>query len=164
MVLADTGLRAAEICSLTREKVFDDYAIVQGKTGERQVSISPELRDTLLTMVPSGHIFVRGIGSRYRGHPYDTDSLYLVIKKILKRAGINERHMGAHLLRHTHGRQYIAGGGDLVSLQQELGHTQISTTRIYAELSPEESRRRHQKSTPLKQLSFNDLEAGEKND
>ena len=38
-----------------------------------------------------------------------------------------------HTLRHTHGRLHMAGGGDIVTLAEILGHGDIRTTAIYAQ-------------------------------
>ena len=150
-LLADCGLRAGEIVSLTREKVGEDLISVIGKTGERQASISPELRDILLSLVPSGPLFL----SPWTGQPMNTWGLYRMTNLLLKRAGIEKRHRGPHLFRHTFGRQFIAGGGDLVTAQKQMGHSVITTTRIYTELSGEDVHKRHQAASPLKQLTLN---------
>ena len=149
-LLADCGLRVGELVSLTREKIQDDFILVKGKTGERQVSISPELRDILLALVPSGPIFLNPWGQAFK-----EDGIYYQIKGLLKRAGIKKRHMGPHLLRHTFGRQSIAAGADLVTVQKMMGHSTIITTRIYTELSGAEVHKRHQETSPLKQLKLN---------
>jgi site-specific recombinase XerD len=73
----------------------------------------------------------------------------------LERAGIKKRHMGLHLFRHTFGRQFIAGGGDLVTAQKLMGHSVITTTRLYTELSGEDVHKRHQAASPLRQLKLN---------
>lgn len=149
-LLADCGIRVGEIVSLTREKIGEDFIFVKGKTGERQVSISPELRDILLALVPSGPVCLNHLGE-----PFTESGIYQVIRDLLNRAGIEKRHMGPHLLRHTFGRQSIAAGADLVTVQHQLGHTDIRTTRIYTELSSEDVHKRHQETTPFKQLKLN---------
>lgn len=149
-LLSDCGLRAGEIVSLTRERIGEDFIKVTGKTGERDVSISPQLRDILLSLVPSGPVFLNPWGK-----PFNADGIYFQIHQLLTRAGIKKRHMGPHLLRHTFGRQSIAAGADLVTVQKQMGHSTILTTRIYTELSPSEVHKRHQETSPLKQLKLN---------
>lgn len=151
-LVIDCGMRVGEIVSIEKENIGEEFILVKGKTGERQVSVSPSVRDQLLALVPSGPVFIRGIGSKYRGQPHDEESLYFVVNRILKRAGIHKTHMGAHLLRHTFGRQSVAAGADLVSVQKQMGHTTILTTRIYTELSADEVRKTHQRTSPLRQL------------
>jgi integrase/recombinase XerD len=75
---------------------------------------------------------------------------YRVVKTALARAGINARKRGPHMLRHTFGRQYIMAGGDLVSLSRILGHTNIKTTEIYADLDLRDITIQHRRFTPLK--------------
>lgn len=148
-LIADCGIRAGEISSLIAERVGQEFIMVRGKTGERQVSISPELRDMLLELAPKGPIFRNPWGKRL-----SEDGIYRVIKIVLTRAGIKKRHMGPHMLRHTYGRQAVAAGADLVTVQHELGHSQIGTTRIYTELAGVELRKRHQETSPFHQLKF----------
>ena len=148
LLSADCGLRGGEIASLQVENIDQDLLRVKGKTGERQVSISPEVRDTLLAIAPrKGFIFTDNFG-----HPATVDSLYNLVKKLLKRAGIEKRHMGTHLLRHSFGRNSIVLGADLVTVQKQMGHSSILTTRKYTELAQEEVHEIHQKTSPARQL------------
>ena len=148
LLCADCGLRGGEIASLRAENIELDLIRVQGKTGERLVSISPEVRDTLLAIAPkNGFVFNTPFGN-----PYTTATLYKVVKALLERAGIEKRHRGTHLLRHTFGRQAVAAGADLVTVQKQMGHREIKTTRIYTELSQDEIHKRHLETSPAQQL------------
>lgn len=145
---ADCGLRGGEIASLQTENIDEDFIRVKGKTGERQVSISPEVRDTLLAIAPKkGFIFTDSFGQ-----PATVDSLYNLVKKLLKRAGIQKRHMGTHLLRHSFGRNSLVLGADLRTIQRQMGHSSVKTTEKYTELAQEEVHTIHQKSSPARQL------------
>ena len=64
------------------------------------------------------------------------------------------------MLRHTFGRQSIAAGADLVTIQKQMGHKNIGTTRIYTELSNTEQHKRHQETSPLKGLKLNFHQGG----
>ena len=160
LLCADCGVRGGEIASLRTEDIEKDLIRVRGKTGERLVSISPEVRATLLSIAPkNGFVFTAPFGS-----PYTTTTLYTVVKAILKRAGIEKRHMGTHLLRHTFGRQAVAAGADLVTVQKQMGHREIKTTRIYTELSQDEIHKRHLETSPAQQLVLMNNHNGKSND
>jgi len=143
-LLVDTGLRIGEALNLAREDIQEDIILVDGKTGEREVPLSGETRRLLQELVHHGPIF---LGTKGR---MTKSGAYQVVKTALARAGINARKHGPHTLRHTFGRQYIMAGGDLVSLKRILGHTNIKTTEIYAELDLRDITAQHRRFTPLK--------------
>jgi integrase len=143
-LLVDTGVRIGEALRLAREDVQQEYIIVDGKTGQREVPISQEVRELLLSLAPKGHLFFGTKG------PLGYTGAFHVVRKALRRVGVRTNKWGPHVLRHSFGRQYILAGGDLVSLQRILGHSNISTTRIYADLDLRDILVQHHKFSPLR--------------
>jgi len=146
-LLIDSKIRASELVSLDREKIYPDHITVTGKTGEREVPINPETYATLVQLAASGPLF-RTNGKRMR-----RDYLRVVINRLMKRAGLEGKKLGPHLLRHSASVQHMMFGGDLMSLKEELGHTQVSTTQIYAELSSSQVKEVHQKVNVLGKIA-----------
>jgi len=142
-LLVDTGVRISEALGLRVEDIGLDTIWVDGKTGMREVPISQETRRQLLELADSGYIF-KGYGDRM-----SRQGAHWIVRNAFRRAGITGKKCGPHTLRHTFGRQWIVNGGDLVSLQRILGHTNIQTTRIYAELSLQDVLVQHAKYSPL---------------
>jgi integrase/recombinase XerD len=143
LLLLDTGIRIGEAFNLTREDIEDDTILVDGKTGQREVPISPGVRELLLNLVSGGYVF---LGTKGRlGYTGARN----IVKKAFMQAGIQAKKWGPHTLRHTFGRQYLMAGGDLGSLQLILGHSNIKTTKIYAELDIRDITIRHRKYSPL---------------
>ena len=138
-VLADTGVRVGELLSMRWEWVGEDTFTVMGKTGIREVPLSPWLRWVLLGV----ELPWRG----QRGGPLTRSGAYRVVRRCLARAGV--RKGGPHLLRHTFGRLYIRGGGDQFSLMRILGHARIATTAIYVELEMRDVIVQHRRFSPL---------------
>lgn len=146
-LLVDTGIRSSEALGLCRCDVLQDTILVTGKTGQREVPVSGIVRDELLRLPGKDVLFTGTRGQLTRS------GAYRIVKLALARAGISPRKAGPHTLRHTFGRQYIMAGGDLVSLQRILGHSDIATTRIYAELDLRDITVQHAKFSPLTTLA-----------
>jgi integrase/recombinase XerD len=72
----------------------------------------------------------------HRGRPLTRQGLYKIVQGHAAGAGLAER-MSPHTLRHTFATHLLAGGCDLRSLQDMLGHADLATTQIYTHLSAE---------------------------
>ena len=75
------------------------------------------------------HLFVN-----HRGAGLTRQGLYKIVQRHARSAGLDGR-MSPHTLRHTFATHLLAGGCDLRSLQEMLGHADIATTQIYTHLS-----------------------------
>lgn len=60
--------------------------------------------------------------------------LYQMVNHYLKRAGIEKPQMGGHLLRHTAASLMLASGMNIKQVQDNLGHSSITTTEKYLHL------------------------------
>jgi integrase/recombinase XerD len=69
-----------------------------------------------------------------RGHALSRQGLYKIVQRHARAAGL-EAQMSPHTLRHTFATHLLAGGCDLRSLQEMLGHADIGTTQMYTHLS-----------------------------
>ena len=78
---------------------------------------------------PSRSLFVN-----FRGGPLTRQGLYKIVQRHAQTAGLAGR-MSPHTLRHTFATHLLAGGCDLRSLQEMLGHADVATTQIYTHLS-----------------------------
>jgi integrase/recombinase XerD len=137
------GLRASEAIGLTVADIDLDAGILRatGKgSKERLVPIGGKAvnavriyferaRPTFVGLAPEPHLFVnqRGAGLTRQG-------LYKIVQRHARAAGLDGK-MSPHTLRHTFATHLLAGGCDLRSLQEMLGHADIATTQIYTHLS-----------------------------
>jgi integrase/recombinase XerD len=71
-----------------------------------------------------------------RGRPLTRQGLYKIVQGHARSAGLEQR-MSPHTLRHTFATHLLAGGCDLRSLQDMLGHADLATTQVYTHLSAE---------------------------
>ena len=71
-----------------------------------------------------------------RGTGLTRQGLYKIVQRHARSAGLDDR-MSPHTLRHSFATHLLAGGCDLRSLQEMLGHADIATTQLYTHLSAE---------------------------
>lgn len=143
-LLLDTGMRIGEAASLTWSCVGTSVVVVTGKTGRREVPMSPGTSRALMGQGDGEHVWVRQRWAE-RG-PVTTQGLQVAVKRALARAGLRG---GPHLLRHTFGRLYVMNGGDAFSLQRIMGHADVATTRRYVEMDLRDVQTQHGRFSPV---------------
>lgn len=146
-LLIDSGIRASELANLRRHDIKTETIQVRGKTGEREVPISEETRQLLaLVALDSGDEYV------FNGHkgPLTRYGIYRIVSTHMRKAGITGPKLGPHRIRHAFGKGYLVSGGDVRSLQQIMGHANITTTQKYAALTLTDTIAKHHKFTPLR--------------
>jgi len=146
-LLIDTGIRTTELANLRTQDIKRHTIIVNGKTGQLEVPISEEtvrLLAVVASQSPDQFVFhgPRGHMTRF--------SIYDLIARHMKKAGISGPKCGGHRIRHAFGKNYLVAGGDLRSLQKLMGHANIQTTQQYASLDMSDLTAKHNQFTPLK--------------
>ena len=145
-----TGLRVTELITLPRSVLADDGRIltVKGKGGrERIVPLTPSARaalDSYLNVVRQGGADDMGRIARKwlfasrgaQGH-LTRQRLAQELKGLALDAGIEPERVSPHVLRHAFASHLLDRGADLRSVQQLLGHADISTTQIYTHVLEE---------------------------
>jgi integrase/recombinase XerD len=139
------GLRASEAIGLELTDVDLEEALLcaRGKGAkERIVPIGRQAVAALGAYCREGRPLLLGehAGSRVflnrRGTGLTRQGLYKIVQAHALHAGLQEK-MSPHTLRHTFATHLLAGGCDLRSLQEMLGHADLATTQIYTHLSAE---------------------------
>ncbi|HUR86679.1 MAG TPA: site-specific tyrosine recombinase XerD [Solirubrobacteraceae bacterium] len=137
------GLRASEAVDLTVGAVDLRAGIVRARgkgSKERLIPVGREAVAAARTYLEHGrpklvgaheerHLFVN-----HRGAGLTRQGLYKIVQRHARSAGLQGR-MSPHTLRHTFATHLLAGGCDLRSLQEMLGHADVATTQIYTHLS-----------------------------
>ncbi|HMA26975.1 MAG TPA: site-specific tyrosine recombinase XerD [Solirubrobacterales bacterium] len=156
-----SGLRASETIALEISDVDLDHGIVRARgkgSKERLVPVGGKavaaVRVYLRTGRPrmSRSHDVRKLFVNFRGGPLTRQGLYKIVLRHAETAGLGER-MSPHTLRHSFATHLLAGGCDLRSVQEMLGHADLSTTQLYTHLSGEELKEAYFKAHPRAHLS-----------
>ncbi|KMT21363.1 site-specific tyrosine recombinase XerD [Clostridium cylindrosporum] len=139
-ILYATGIRVTELINLN----FDDINLEIGfiKCSGNKERIIPmgkvaiemlktymfDYRDKLLSNQQETALFLN-----FHGERMTRQGFWKIIKHYASLADIN-KDITPHTLRHSFAAHLIENGADLKSVQQMLGHSDISTTQVYAEL------------------------------
>ena len=103
-------------------------------------------RPRLIGLRDESHVFLN-----MRGRPLSRQGLYKIVQGHAATAGLAGK-MSPHTLRHTFATHLLAGGCDLRSLQEMLGHADIGTTQIYTHLTADRLRDVYFDAHPRAQL------------
>jgi len=155
-LLYATGVRASEIAGLKTSdfNLNIGYLRCLGKGNrERVVPIGKvaiaAINEYLTNLRPS---LVKPFSGDFlllsrTGRPMSRIEIWRLVKKYAARAGM-PRNLTVHTLRHCFATHMLAGGADLRSIQEMLGHVDIATTQIYTHVDQERLRTIHRKFHP----------------
>ncbi len=153
-LLYASGLRISEIASVKLENFnFEiNFVKVIGKgSKERIVPFNISAAKYIKEYLKEREKVERGIGNYLfvtkKGRPLTRQGLWKIIKKIAVKSGI-DKNITPHTIRHTFATHLLEGGADLRSIQQMLGHSNISTTEIYTHTDITHLKEQHLKYHP----------------
>ena len=72
-----------------------------------------------------------------------------ILEEIVKKVGL-KHHISPHVLRHTFATQLLNNGADIRSVQELLGHENLSTTQIYTHITNDQLRKSYRDNMPRK--------------
>jgi integrase/recombinase XerD len=144
-VMYACGLRVSEAIGLELTDIDLDERMLRARgkgSKERLVPVGRQAVTALRGYCRNGRPVLLGakVESRMflnrRGSRLTRQGLYKIIQAHARGAGLSER-MSPHTLRHSFATHLLAGGCDLRSLQEMLGHADLATTQVYTHLSAE---------------------------
>lgn len=153
-LLYATGLRISELTGLTPHEIDLQmgYLRVKGKGGKERIApfatvAGDHLRNWIenhraILKPATDHVFVN-----HRGLALTRQSVWKTLKELALMAGISTE-LSPHKLRHSFATHLLQSGMNLRSLQMLLGHSDLSTTQIYAHVTPEHLKSAHKKYHP----------------
>lgn len=138
LLLYGSGLRIAEAMSLTASILPIGKALrVTGKRGKtRAVPVVEAVREAIALYVAECPYPLVGQSPLFvgaRGGPLNADLVRRAVRNARRRLGLPDS-VTPHALRHSFATHLLAGGADLRSLQELLGHASLSSTQIYTDV------------------------------
>jgi integrase/recombinase XerD len=152
-----TGVRVSEVASIKVSWINFDYGYIrcQGKGSKQRIvpmgaEASKSIRRYLQEVRPflvkiegdEPLLFLSRTGKMLR-----RENIWSIVKKYAIKAGIRS-NISPHTLRHSFATHLLEGGADLRSVQEMLGHSNISTTQIYTHIDRKYLKSIHQKFHP----------------
>lgn len=155
-ILYATGMRVSEATNLKLSDINSQVGYIKcfGKGGKERVvplgdtaikvinNYIKQQRQNLAVSTSTGNLFLSKSGK-----PLDRIEIWRIIKKYALRAGI-AKNLSPHSLRHSFATHLLAGGADLRSVQEMLGHATITTTQIYTHVETDRLKEIHNKFHP----------------
>lgn len=158
-LLYGTGVRVSELCSIKLQDI--DYGqeliLIHGKGAkDRYVPIHEnlikEIQSYIITVrqdfvkkrqdLHQKHLFLNN-----KGTPLSERGVRLIVNKIMNESGESLK-ISPHTLRHTFATHLLNNGADLRSVQELLGHSHLSSTQIYTNVTKEKLKEAYMKAHP----------------
>jgi integrase/recombinase XerD len=137
------GLRASEAIGMDLRDLDIEAGVLHARgkgSRERVVPIGRAAIEACRIYIERGRpSLLRGrieakLFVNFRGEPLTRQGLYKIVRRHATAAGLADR-MSPHTLRHTFATHLLAGGCDLRSVQEMLGHADVASTQLYTQLT-----------------------------
>jgi integrase/recombinase XerD len=142
-ILYGGGLRVSEAVGLDKMSVDLEKRFVRciGKGNkERVVPIGREAATALRRYLAHGRAHLERqprpeLFLNARGGPLTRAGVFLILRRLAEKAGLEPGRVHPHLLRHSFATHLLEGGADLRAVQEMLGHADLATTELYTHVS-----------------------------
>ncbi len=151
-----TGARVSEVVAIQLDWINLEYSYVKcrGKgSKERIVPLGTKAVEAIQNYIKTARPKIKkSQDSRYlflskAGRPLRRENIWVIVKKCALKAGI-PGHISPHKLRHSFATHLLENGADLRSVQEMLGHVNVSTTQIYTHVSKQHLKAIHRQFHP----------------
>ena len=151
-----TGLRVSELVELKLNDIdfSDDIIRIMGKGSKERIIPMGDFAKTYLEEYIYNHrnLMLKGNNCEYiflnnHGKKMTRQGFFKIIKKLASDVGISTE-ISPHTLRHSFASHLLKYGADLRTIQELLGHSDISTTQIYTHVANEELRKNYDEYHP----------------
>ena len=152
-VLYASGIRVSELINIKITDINGEEIKVFGKgSKERIVMIGDYARDSLDLYLNNGYKTLNKKNNSYlflnsNGEKLTTRGIRYILDKIIKQTSLDKK-ISPHMLRHTFATHLLNEGCDLLSVQELLGHENLSTTAIYTHITTDYLKNVYYKAHP----------------
>ena len=165
-ILYATGIRISELVEMKLSATYAEknFLLVQGKGNkERLVPISENTEDKIKDFLKIRNKFLYNdseskwlFPSKQSSKGHITRQRFnQLLQTLCERVNLNNIKISPHKLRHAFATHLLANGVDLRSLQQMLGHADISTTQIYTHVLKDRLKKLVSDNHPLSKIEIN---------
>lgn len=154
-LLYATGIRVSELISLTVDDINVNAGYIRCHENSKEriipygsvarTAIKNYLKDARPGMIATDNEKI--LFTNCNGQSMSRQGFWKVLKQYAKRAGI-EGEITPHTLRHSFAAHLVENGADLHSVQEMLGHSDVSTTQIYAKMTNNKIKEVYAKAHP----------------
>lgn len=153
-LLYATGIRVSELVSIKLNDISDDSIRITGKGDKERIvffnDVCKKYLDKYLIkrneISKSDYLIIN-----HNGKNITTRMIRIIINDLIKKTSIM-KHVSPHVIRHTFATHLLNNGCDLLTVQELLGHSSISTTGIYTHVSSEHIREVYYKTHPRSKI------------
>lgn len=148
--LYSTGMRVSELVSLNCDRVdfISNIVKVEGKgKKERLIPIGDTALDAIKKYLDTRGHKSNAVFLNHNGGRLTDRSVRNIVNKYILKASIQGK-MSPHALRHSFATHLLNAGADLRSVQELLGHVNLSTTQIYTHMTTEKLKSVYNKAHP----------------
>ncbi len=155
-LLYATGARVSEVVAIQLDWINLEYSYVKcrGKgSKERIVPLGTKAIEAIQNYLKNARLEIKNSqDSTYlflskAGKPLRRENVWVIVKNCALKAGIHGR-VSPHKLRHSFATHLLENGADLRSVQEMLGHVNVSTTQIYTHVSKHHLKAIHRQYHP----------------
>lgn len=129
--ICSTGIRVSELQFITVDAVRAGKTVVDNKGKRRTVFLPDKLCRAIRSYIAAKKIIAGAVFVTRSGKPLDRSNIWRDMKMLCDGAGVDPEKVFPHNLRHLFARTYYSLEKDLSRLADILGHSNVSTTRIY---------------------------------
>lgn len=155
-VLYATGMRVTELISLKLHNVNLQLGIIHltSEKGERVIPMYPEALSCIseyMVNVRKLLIYDKGVDELFvntNGKPMTRQGFWKIIKYYANKAKI-EKEITPHTLRHSFAEHLLENGAPLADIKEILGHSDISSTQVYAQMLKSKYAQSYKKYHPM---------------
>ena len=151
-----TGMRVSELIGLKLHNVNIQLGILHLDTdrGERVIPMYPEALESVLEYITNVRkllIYEKGVDELFvntNGKPMTRQGFWKIIKFYASKAKI-EKEITPHTLRHSFAEHLLENGAPLADIKEILGHSDISSTQVYAQMLKSKYAQSYKKYHPM---------------